>query len=317
MDLDFKIAATDLESLRAHEAALFRLIFDAVKGMLPDATKMVVCTAKPYPLPCGLTKVGYHLHWPGAQPVGVQAAMECRAACIEAARGAGLVLAPSWEDVFDTAVFRPGTGLRMIGSIKGLAAPTSSIYMPSVELCDNSEGLRVIPVANPRIGLHSWLRKTRVATPGPEEHQEHAAGPTDSYGSSADFPGIHGDNINISALAKGQLVECIRGCISPKFLDFTAAPVNKVFVLGGHSKLPTVILALNSKRCLNLRAPRTCHSGNHTYLVANKDGIWQRCHSPKHEVSDRLYGCCSQFSGRIGAPTRVLLRALSDLAKGK
>ena len=81
-------------------------------------------------------------------------------------------------------------------------------------------------------------------------------------------------------------------------------------MLGGHSKLPTVILALNSKRCLNLRAPRTCHSGNHTYLVANKDGIWQRCHSPKHEVSDRLYGCCSQFSGRIGAPTRICSHAI-------
>ena len=166
MDLDFKVA--DPGSIQTD--ALLRSVFEAVKSVLPGATEMVVCTAEPYALLGGLSKVGFHLHWPGTQPVGLRTAMECRAACLEAVGRAGLeVPSGGWDDVFDRAVFRTGTGLRMLGSTKGTGTPVANVYMPSLVVQEDGTVPVDKPYAQDARGCAD-PRGTRGARDGPRGH---------------------------------------------------------------------------------------------------------------------------------------------------
>lgn len=210
-------------------------------------------------------------------------------------------------------MFRPCTGLRIIGSSKGPSQQPdrASVYLPRCMLHTGpQESVQVERVACPWANLVSWLRRTRVACPS-------SAGdaPPAEPSFSSGFVGIK-SAVALTSFEQADLVTCFKSCVTISH-DLKAAPVAKVLVLApsgaGACGLPSVVLALNSKRCLNLRG-RLCHSSNDAYLVANSHGVWQRCHCTKETLEGRRFGACKDFGCQVGRLSERLKAKLASLA---
>jgi hypothetical protein len=283
-DLDVKMSCVaELESVRGKVEELLLTIYTAVGA----TSEMVVCTCKPYKpnRSSEERKCGLHLHWPGLQ-VDTALAMSHRQACMEACEktfGPELAAGRSWAEVFDQSVLQPGRGLRMIASTKE-AKSRATVYLPRYVV----KGGMPEEVQNPYLGFHSWLVKTRISVPVEKQSVNAARGSSVLHGTAS--YGTHQ-----SLQHHKELLDAIRAGIDHE--EFQGARFTSLIVYqpddeagnkkarGGKKgrrpphqqppKLPSLVVGLDSRRCLNLKAPKRCHSNNHVYAVVTAKGILQ------------------------------------------
>ena len=321
IDVDFKsLEDPDAVLAPAKLDILLQVVFSVVQSVLPEASEMVVCTASPYKLANGLYKAGLHLHWPGVT-VDMGKAPSCRNACIAAcSKSIGICPMGSWEDVFDRSIFYPEKGLRMIGSVKG--AGQQSIYLPTQVV--RAYGTEIVP--NAHKGFFQWVFRTRVACPAREhandpdavgeEHFQHL-----SLGQTCRNIGVEQEHTLLEAVREATSHEEFKFVPYSKLIVFfppeAAAPKKSAKRLAKRAQakqLPWLVIPLKSKRCLNLMN-RTCHTSNHTYLMVDRTGVWQRCFNTTQGVeAQRKHDCCcNKFQIQVGYMTATLKKLLSQL----
>jgi hypothetical protein len=315
-DLDVKVSCVaELESVRGKVQELLLTVYTTVGA----TSEMVVCTCKPYKPNKSLEyrKCGLHLHWPGLQ-VDTALAMSHRQACMEACEkvfGPELAAGRSWAEVFDHTVLQPGRGLRMIASTKEASSP-ATVYLPKYVV---KVGM-LEEVQNPYLGFYSWLVKTRISVIEEEHSQDISAGRRVASGASY---GTHQ-----SLQHHKELLDAIRACIDHE--EFQGVRFTKLIVYqpaddgnkkstwqAGNKKarggkkgrrpahaqppeLPKLVVGLDSRRCLNLKGTKSCHSNNHVYALVTAEGIWQKCHNDNPTHENRRFCPCPEFRVKIG-----------------
>jgi hypothetical protein len=293
---------------------LLHTIYVAVAGGTGKIAEMIVCMAEPYDLGGGLHKVGFHLHWPDIVVGQEEAVKICIEHCVPACQAELNGLA-DWASVFDGSVYRSGACLRLIGCIKGDPRRSkATFYKPAYTMAAKEE---LQPVRRPFLfpNLVHWLQRTSI-------HVEEPDTAPDEYRALSCSPAGGGGRL-IAPSQYADLVEAVRECMFDP--TFKQTPVSKVTLypppdppkpLGRRKQAPlpklgpSVVLSLNSTRCLNLLG-RTHHRNNHTYLVVNHNGIFQKCHNKNPSGNGRRYCDCARFSHKVGElDAKGKLRAL-------
>ena len=322
-ELDVKVSCVaELESVRGKMQELLLTVYTTVGA----TSEMVVCTCKPYKPNISLEyrKCGLHLHWPGLQ-VDTALAMSHRQACMEACEktlGPELTARRSWEEIFDHRVLQPHGGLRMIASTKEAGSP-ATVYLPKYVVKDG----RLEVVQNPYLGFYSWLVKTRISVPI-ENHSLDISGRRVSVASNGTHQSLQHHK---------ELLDAIRACIDHQEFQgvrFTSFVVyqpddeaGKKKARGGKKgrrpahqqppELPKLVVGLDSRRCLNLKAPKRCHTNSHVYALVTAEGIWQKCHNDNPTDENRRFCPCPKLGlkhrVKIGDVGDGLRRMLADL----
>ena len=320
-DMDVKVSCVaELESVRGKVQELLLTVYAAVGA----TSEMVVCTCKSYKpnMSSEERKCGLHLHWPGLQ-VDTALAMSHRQACMEACEktfGPELAAGRSWGEVFDSSVLQPGRGLRMIASTKDAKSP-ATVYLPKYVVKDG----KLEEVQNPYLGFYSWLLKTRISVP----EEKHSVIST----SGSVLHGTANYGTHQSLQHHKELLDALRACIDHEEFEgvrFTSLIVyqpddeaGKKKARGGKKgrrpahqqplELTKLVVGLDSRRCLNLKAPKRCHNNNHAYAVVTAKGISQKCHNDNPTHENRRFCPCPDFSVKNGDVDDGLRRMLADL----
>lgn len=277
----------------------------------------VSCT--PYRAKSGLIKSGIHIVWPSLF-VSHDGAAAFRQACIvslnKAFDGRTICLG-DWADVIDDAVYREGTGLRMIGAAKQEAAAT--VYLPDCRLDEAGALVERVKPDDKFINIPDWLEKSSLcAKPGSSNmmvtaaprvaalstyqrgrHQhppQRARRPRTNNTVTSTFD----ENRWLTAAQCPELVTAVRGVIADgRAADFRTAVVKGVWPYTDSRFGACALIRLDTKRCINLYC-REYHNNNHTYLVvqggtAPEDcRVCQRCHSERK--TETRYGACKTFN---------------------
>ncbi|WIA10887.1 hypothetical protein OEZ85_011053 [Tetradesmus obliquus] len=258
----------------------------------------------------GATKQGLHIVWPDLF-VGSGEAAAFREACIaalDAEFSSRQLGTGTWQDVIDGSVYRPGTGLRMIGAAKH--EPGATVYLPDCRLDAGGALVEEVSTDDRFSNLPFWLSNSSLRV----QQQQRSGG--------AEARGVFLIQPKPSSLQKQQrrgggkpsadsgggglvllphqcpeLLAAVRAVINdPKAHELKTAAIRRVNLYppdSGTSAGPRACIVLNSKRCLNLKG-RACHTSNHTYLLVQGDAVCQRCHSERKD--NTLYGKCSDFN---------------------
>jgi hypothetical protein len=309
IDVDMKLTnpQTVLDPIQFER--LLRVIYGAVAQGTGKSAEMIVCTAEPYALDesGGLFKVGLHLHWPDIEVETEEAKGLCRDRCLPAceAEFPGLT---DWGTVFDQSVFRPGAGLRLIASTKGIPGCKGTVYMPAFTVM----GADVRPVEYLYMSLYKWLLRTSI-------HCQPTVG-----GELADYTVNSGSGQAAGLEEHGHLLDEVRRCISHdefthvRFTSLTIYPPQQRQPRRGkaakESPLPILSVGLASKRCLNLRS-RTHHTSNHVYLVVRAEGMFLKCFSRDLTTKDRRFGTCAEMNVCIGVASSQLTGMMARTLK--
>jgi hypothetical protein len=179
---------------------------------------------------------------------------------------AGRLLLHTIYAAVDVTVYRPGACLRLIGCIKGDPRKSkATYYRPAYTMAAGGE---LQPVQRPFLKLVHWLQRTSI-------HVEEPDTAPDEYRALVSCWPTGGGRF-ASVTHHAELVQAVRECMFDP--TFKQTPVSKITLFPPpdpptprHKQAPlperdpSMVLSLNSTRCLNLLG-RTHHRNNHTYL---------------------------------------------------
>lgn len=340
MDLDLKYVQNE-QSKWPLILRVVTLIQQAAVTFFKSAENMtmIVCTTEEKTVANSepqAYKQGVHLIWPGLT-VDKQQALSLRDACITACYTASQsenwgmrhedegeeqtadmpTLLTSWTDIIDASVYRPSSGLRMIGSCKRDA---ESVYMPTcvvhredvnpppniasaclgrIESID-IVGYCITHIPNPLFGLYDWVRLTSIRV--------HAAATEDTQ------PHIHTELSECSEYAvlekrytstgsngfvplDRNLLSVFNTRISPLLSTYAPFSIKRAFRVVKKNNEVKYVLCTDSRRCLNLK--KKFHNSNHIYFVCDTRGVHQRCFCTCDTKHGRLHGYCRNMEVTI------------------
>lgn len=354
MDLDLKYIQND-QSKWPLILRVVTIIQMATVSFFANAenTTMIVCTSEEKMIPntdVQAYKQGVHLIWPGIT-VDARQSLALREACITACYAASQgenwgmncvdendspkmpKLLTKWTDIIDASVYRPSTGLRMIGSCK---RDSDSVYMPAcivhredcvpppgiataclgrVEAID-IEDYRITHIPNPLFGFYDWVRLTTIRFHSTCSDDSQTQPPHTELSECSEYAVLEkryvsaSTNTSFNALDR-EWLSFVAANIVPLLSMYAPFSIKRAFRVTKKNETK-YILCTDSRRCMNLR--KKFHNSNHVYFVCDMRGVHQRCFCTCDTKHGRVHGYCRNMEVTItqSYPKDVYTRLFGD-----
>lgn len=330
MDLDIKFPSTQTETVWDDVMSVIAVIQSRVSQMFADTDDhtAVVCTTPVKKLDEQVCKLGLHIIW-SFITVNAKQAMDLRETCI-ARLSERPAFHNAWTDVIDASVYRPSSGLRMVGSYKTGAHDEESpaVYMPAyvvhrsdvsgvasaclgkvLALGDGEFMMSRVP--DPLFGFYDWVRLTSIRTHPVivDDDLTFAHGRMELTESSESYVLNHRFSTDLEELDRSTL-SFINEHLVPLLTIFAPFSIKRAFRI--KKREVKYILCTNSRRCLNLR--KKCHNSNHIYFLCDVRGVHQRCFCTCATKQGRIHGYCrnAEITVLQTYPSDISLRLFGD-----
>lgn len=299
IDLDLRLAEGALSE------TLMRSIIDFIKDRVDafylGSFELVVCTRPIAEMEKSKYKSGIHLVWPKICTDTHDAISLREGLVVHCDAKFGSAFTNAWADIIDISVYKKN-GFRMIGCKKSLCDP--SVYTPTWNVDGQgiweplTEGISKRLVGLTSIRYFGDARTANIQGEGIVGSDTE----DDIIYSSSGHKGLIRVDMSGHAADLALIRKHIELVFSSKYIGATFTALHKT------QDGACYFLNTNSKYCMN---KKSCHCSSNVYFMIMRDGMSQRCFSPKKPQGAKVQ--CNKFAGCYVPLPKALLQRTGTL----